>query len=84
MDKVLTSRIVINQFPGQIVTVFYIRKSPELSSRMKFCRQLYPLPTVIAFLGWPTVFLTSEKEPLLYGVSSLVAGLVAFVIWDRK
>jgi len=78
----LTSRILI-QFLGQIVTVFYIRRSPELKSRMKFRMPLFPLPAIIAFAGWSAVFLTSDWPALVYGGLSLIVGLLAFVVWNR-
>jgi UDP-N-acetylmuramyl pentapeptide phosphotransferase/UDP-N-acetylglucosamine-1-phosphate transferase len=43
---------------------------------------LYPIPAVIAFVGWTAVFLTSDWPALIYGAVSLIAGLLAFVIWN--
>ena len=79
----LTSRILI-QFLGQIVTVIYIRTNPELSSRMKFRMPLFPLPAIIAFVGWSTVFLTSDWPALVYGGLSLILGFIAYAIWNLK
>lgn len=79
----LTSRILI-QFLGQIITVVYIRNTPELASRMKFRMPLFPLPAIIAFVGWSTVFLTSDWPALLYGGLSLILGFIAFAIWNLK
>ena len=79
----LTSRILI-QFLGQIVTVIYIRTNPELSSRMKFRMPLFPLPAIIAFVGWSTVFLTSDWPALIYGGLSLILGFIAYAIWNLK
>ena len=79
----LTSRILI-QFLGQIVTVIYIRTNPELSSRMKFRMPLFPLPAIIAFVGWSTVFLTSDWPALIYGGLSLILGFIAYGIWNLK
>jgi hypothetical protein len=79
----LTSRILI-QFLGQIVTVIYIRTNPELSSRMKFRMPLFPLPAIIAFVGWSTVFLTSDWPALVYGGLSLILGFIAYGIWNLK
>ena len=79
----LTSRILI-QFLGQIVTVIYIRTNPELSSRMKFRMPLFPLPAIIAFVGWSTVFLTSDWPALAYGGLSLILGFIAYGIWNLK
>ncbi|MEI7922190.1 MAG: APC family permease [Planctomycetota bacterium] len=77
----LTSRIVI-QFIGQIVTVIYIRRTPELAAKMKFRMPLFPLPAMIAFLGWSAVFVTSDWPALIYGTLSLVIGLISFMAWN--
>jgi len=79
----LTSRIAI-QFLGQIVTVFHIRRSPELAARMKFRMPLFPLPALIAFTGWTIVFLTSDWPALIYGGVSLLLGLIAFAVWNSS
>lgn len=83
INALLTSRIII-QFLGQIVTVFYIRRTPELASQMKFRMPLFPLPAIIAFVGWTIVFVTSDWFSLTYGSVSLAIGLVAFALWARK
>ncbi|MFT3882830.1 MAG: APC family permease [Gemmatales bacterium] len=80
ISALLTSRIII-QFLGQIVTVFYIRRVPELKSRMKFRMPLFPLPAIIAFAGWTVIFVTSDQNALIYGGVSLAVGLLAFAIW---
>lgn len=77
----LTSRILI-QFLGQIVTVFYVRRSPELAAHQKFRMPFFPIPAVIAFMGWTAVFVTSDWPALIYGSLSLVLGLIAFVAWN--
>jgi amino acid transporter len=80
IDALLTSRILI-QFLGQIVTVFYIRRVPELGSRMKFRMPLFPIPAIISFVGWSAVFISADGPALIYGGVSLAAGLGAFVCW---
>ena len=77
----LTSRILI-QFVGQIATVFYLRtrkSGPALTFRMP----LFPLPALFALAGWLFVFFTSEQPVLIYGIASLLAGVAAFLVWDR-
>ena len=77
----LTSRILV-QFVGQIATVFYLRatgKRPKQTYRMP----LFPLPALFALSGWLFVFFTSERPVLIYGVTSLLAGVTAFLVWDR-
>ena len=80
-SALLTSRIVI-QFVGQIVTVFYLRrtaKAPASTYRMP----LYPFPALVALAGWLFVFCTSEKVVLAYGLLSLLAGVAAFWFWNK-
>ncbi|WP_165249095.1 APC family permease [Paludisphaera soli] len=77
----LTSRILI-QFVGQILTVFWIRRRPEVVARLRFRMPLYPLPAVAALLGWLFVFGTSEWHIIAYGLGSLALGIVVFVAWD--
>jgi amino acid transporter len=77
----LTSRIVI-QFVGQAVTVAVLRRRPELRSRMPFRMGLFPLPALIALAGWLYVFGTSGTRVILYGVGSLLLGILAFAAWD--
>jgi amino acid transporter len=76
IDALLTSRILV-QFVGQIATVFYLRArttTPTAGFRMPF----FPLPALVALAGWLFVFSTSKRGALLYGVCSLVAGILIF------
>ena len=79
----LTSRILI-QFVGQIATVVYLRKIPQLDSRLKFRMPWFPIPAVVALGGWIYAFGTSGTRTLIYGVGSLLLGLVVFQVWDRR
>jgi amino acid transporter len=77
----LTSRILI-QFVGQIATVVYLRAKasrPATTYRMP----LFPLPALFALAGWLFVFSTSERPVLIYGIATLLAGMVAFLVWDN-
>ena len=80
IDALVASRIPI-QFVGQIVTVFYLR-SRWKERPTTFLMPLFPLPAVIALAGWVFIFATSERLVILYSLGSLVAGLVAFFIWN--
>jgi len=80
ITALLTSRILI-QFLGQIVTLFYIRRVPDLKSRMKFRMPLFPIPAIISFVGWSAVFLSADWPALIYGGLSLAVGLGAFMCW---
>jgi amino acid transporter len=78
----LTSRILI-QFVGQVATVFYLRTVPGLSARLKYRMALFPVPALVALVGWLYVFVTSDEKIILYGVGSLALGLLVFAVWDR-
>jgi amino acid transporter len=76
----LTARIPI-QFIGQIATVLYWRSHP--SGRPPVFRMpFYPLPALVALLGWLYVFATSKPYVVLYGLVSIVLGVLAFFAWD--
>jgi amino acid transporter len=80
IDALVASRIPI-QFVGQIVTLFYLRsrwKERPTSFRMP----LFPVPALVALAGWIFVFGTSERLVIFYSLGSLVAGIVAFFLWD--
>ncbi|APW63937.1 APC family permease [Paludisphaera borealis] len=82
ITALLTSRILI-QFVGQIFTVFAIRRRPEIMARLKFRMPFYPIPAVVALVGWLFVFGTSQWLVLGYGIGTLALGVAAFLIWDR-
>ena len=76
INALLTSRILI-QFVAQIVTVFYIRTRPNLSAQLKFRMAIFPLPALIALVGWLFVFGTTDGRTMSFGVVSLAA----WVLW---
>jgi hypothetical protein len=43
---------------------------------------LYPLPAVMALLGWMFVFVTSKPIVVVYGVASLLLGVFVFAAWS--
>jgi amino acid transporter len=79
LSALLTARILV-QFIGQILAVHFLRtRRPEVSRPFKMW--LYPLPSLIALVGWSYIFLTSGWTFILYGLLTLAGGLVAFWIW---
>jgi len=78
----LTSRILI-QFVGQIATVLWIRRRPEVMARLRFRMPLFPIPALAALAGWLFVFGTSKWHVIGYGLGSLALGVAAFLVWDR-
>jgi hypothetical protein len=44
---------------------------------------LYPVPSVIAFLGWAYIFSTSGWLYAAFGLAILVVGTAAYGLWRR-
>jgi len=82
ISALLTSRILI-QFIGQIIALQYLRKSRPDVAR-PFRMWLYPIPSIIALVGWVYIFLTSGWTFVAFGLLTLVLGIVAYLIWQRK
>jgi len=81
VSAILTARILI-QFIGQIAAVEVLRKTrPEV--RLPFRMWLYPLPSVVALVGWLYVFATSGWTFVLSGLGVLGSGVCAFMVWRR-
>ncbi len=82
VSALLTARILI-QFIGQIAAVEVLRKTrPDV--RRPFRMWLYPLPSVLALVGWLYVFATSGWIFVLCGLGVLASGVAAFAVWRRS
>ena len=80
IDALLVTRIVV-QFVGQIGAVALLRRRrPELPRPYRIW--LYPLPLVIALVGWVFVFATTQPPILLFGLGVLAVGVVGFMVWS--
>ena len=81
ISALLTTRILI-QFIAQIFAVRHLRKHrPEIAR--PFRMWLYPVPSVVAFIGWAYIFATSGWKFVAFGLLTLLAGIVAYGIWTR-
>ncbi|MFN2602551.1 MAG: APC family permease [Gemmatimonadaceae bacterium] len=80
IDALIVTRIVV-QFMGQAVGLMMLRKqAPEMPRPYRMW--LYPIPAVIAVLGWIFVFATTELQVIAFGVGVLALGCVAFLLWS--
>jgi amino acid transporter len=80
IDALLITRILV-QFIGQIIAVQLLRKNrPEMNRPFRIW--LYPLPSLLALLGWTFAFLTANAKLIQYGLVVLVLGLVCFYVWS--
>jgi basic amino acid/polyamine antiporter, APA family len=82
VSALLTARILI-QFVGQIVAVDVLRRSRPDVPR-PFRMWLYPLPSVLALVGWLYVFATSGWTFVLCGLGVLASGAAAFAVWRKQ
>jgi amino acid transporter len=82
IDALIVTRIVV-QFVGQIVALVLLRRHAPGMAR-PYRMWLYPLPALVALLGWVFVFATTPPRVLLFGGGVLALGCVAFLLWSRR
>jgi len=79
ITALITSRILV-QFLTQVFALHYLRtRRPEIPR--PFRMWLYPLPSVIALVGWTYVFAASGARYIAFGLLTLVAGAGAYWLW---
>ncbi len=72
IEALLTTRILV-QFIGQIAALAWLRRNaPEMKRPFKMW--LYPLPALIALVGWIFLFATTGWQTKLYAVAVLTGG----------
>jgi len=77
----LSSRILI-QFLGQIIGLTLLRKNRPNANR-PYKMWLYPIPSLIAFLGFSFIFLSSGKFAIILGLLWLIIGIIVFIWWAK-
>lgn len=82
ISALLTSRILI-QFIGQILALDYIRRHRS-DFNLPFRMWLYPLPSVVAFVGWVYIFTTSGWTYVGFGLLTLLAGVLVYWIYTKQ
>ena len=82
IDALLTTRILV-QFIGQIGAVTLLRRrAPEMPRPYRMW--LYPLPSLLALLGWIFIFATTPVKVIAFGLGALVLGILSFGVWSWK
>ncbi|MEU9392769.1 APC family permease [Streptomyces sp. NPDC048324] len=85
--QLLTTVMVLVQALAQIVALTVLRKrQPTL--RRPYRMWLYPLPSIVAFVGWCVIYGYADKNspgrhPIEWSLAWLVLGGVAYVLWAR-
>jgi len=81
IDALIVTRIVV-QFMGQVVGLMLLRRrAPQMARPYRMW--LYPVPALVALVGWVFVFATTDPMLILFGVGVLGAGVLAFLWWRR-
>lgn len=82
IDALLTTRIVV-QFAGQIGALVMLRTLKPQMER-PFRMWLYPLPALLALVGWMYLLFTTDKSLLAVGGLTLVTGGMVFLFWSWR
>ncbi|HQR35491.1 MAG TPA: amino acid permease [Blastocatellia bacterium] len=81
IDALIALRILV-QFIGQIVAVSLLRKNaPELHRPYRIW--LYPVPSLVALIGWVFIYLTLDNWIIFYSLAALAVGVISFLLWSR-
>jgi amino acid transporter len=82
IDALITTRILV-QFMGQVVAVILLRRhAPDMPRPYRVW--LYPIPNVVALLGWIFIFGTSGWLAILFGLGTLALGVLLFLAWSWR
>ncbi len=79
LDVVITALIttrVLVQFMAQIFALPLLRRLPRQDRPYQMW--LYPVPALIAFVGWSYIFLTSGWKYVALGLLTLAAGVLIY------
>jgi amino acid transporter len=80
--NMLLAATIIVQSVAQIAALVVLRKrQPHL--RRPYKQWLYPVPCVIALLGWVFVYVSASVLSLILSGVWIIAGLVVFTIWAK-
>lgn len=80
--NMLLAATIIVQSAAQIVALVVLRKRQPALHR-PYRQWLYPVPCVVAMLGWIYVYMSASTLSLILSGAWIVAGLVVFMVWAR-
>src|SRR5687767_4116345 len=82
IDALIVTRILV-QFMGQAFGLMLLRRhAPDMPRPYRMW--LYPVPALVALLGWIFVFATTQLRVIYFGVGMLALGSLAFMIWSWR
>ncbi|HUK17408.1 MAG TPA: APC family permease [Bryobacteraceae bacterium] len=74
---------IVTQFLPQVIAVTMIRRHRTDIDR-PFRMWLYPLPSILAFVGWGWILLSSGWNFIGLGFAVLFVGIAAYLLWARQ
>jgi amino acid transporter len=85
--QLLTTVMILVQSVAQIVALFVLRRERP-AMRRPYRMWLYPLPALIALVGWLYIYVASDKNapgayPIQWSLAWLVVGSIAHRLWTR-
>ncbi|MBI3758786.1 MAG: amino acid permease, partial [Deltaproteobacteria bacterium] len=80
IDALIALRILV-QFIGQLFAVILLRQQAPAAPR-PYRLWFYPLPNLIALLGWLFIFSTLGSLIIKFSLLALALGLVGFLLWS--
>jgi len=84
LDMIISALVatrIIEQFIAQVFAVMLLRKK---GVAMPWRMPLYPLPLLVALLGWLFVYAGTGWLFILLGLGTLLVGLIVFLAWSRS
>ena len=82
ITALILARVLV-VFMGQIVGLFLLHRRHEM--KLPFKMWAFPLPAIIAFIGWLYVFVSPLSQPggwkyMIYAFGTIAAGLIAYLV----
>jgi amino acid transporter len=82
IDALIATRILV-QFIGQIGAVVLLRRrAPDMPRPFRIW--LYPIPVMVALVGWLFIFCTTGAQVILFGLGVLALGVFCFLVWSLR
>ena len=82
IDALISTRILV-QFIGQVFALILLRKrAPDMPRPYR--TWLYPLPSIIALVGWIFIFATTPWPVIVLGLGMLTLGAGVFLGWSWR
>ena len=78
---ILAMRCLI-QFAGQAVGLLILHRRWK-AERWPFHMLLYPIPVILAIVGWIAIFISTGRNPMLASLAAMAAGILVYLVRAR-